>query len=444
MGKRIAGFWGRVDDWDRRIARVLAPQPLEQREGWYALPGGFGYAVSSGAIPGGEVDRALSNAASWACIDVLADALSRTPFDAIRGLTPADRRPVDPPPQILANPSGITTPDVWKSQLAWSLLTDGNAFGSVVAMGRNGYPTQIELLDPSTVTERTVVNGVKVVKVDHVAHRCYPDGDIWHVPGRMVVPGSPFGLSPLRYAAKVTSSSLQAEDFSYQFFASGGHPTQVVYSTKELNQEQAQQIKDAIRRVSSPGNRETLVLGAANKMEQVQLDPNETQFIDLMRFNVEQTCRFWRVPPSMVYASVSGQNVTYANVNDADLSYLKNSLDGYLVRYEEALSALLPRPQYVRANRNAVLRSDISTRYTTYQIGIRNGWINRDQIRGWEDMVPIEDGTGGEYVWPPVGQGAGMDSKPPSTGGTITDDAPKGDTPTVNEAPAAAPAAPTK
>jgi hypothetical protein len=94
----------------------------------------------------------------------------------------------------------------------------------------------------------------------------------------------------------------------------------------------------------------------------------------------------------------------------------------------------------VKANRNAILRSDISTRYTTYQIGIRNGFINRDQIRSWEDMPPIEDGKGGEYVWPPVGQGAGMDSKPPSTGGTITD--PSG-SPTVDEAPVP-PGAPTK
>jgi phage portal protein BeeE len=162
-----------------------------------------------------------------------------------------------------------------------------------------------------------------------------------------------------------------------------------------------------------------------------------------MRFNVEQACRFWRVPPSMVYASVSGQNVTYANVSDADLSYLKNTLDGYLVRLEAAFTDLLPRPQYVRANRDAVLRSDQKTRYANYQIGIRNGWRNRNEIRALEDEPPIPD-TGDEYVWPPVGQGAGMDSKPPSSGGVV-EEGPSQDTVTpAPVAPTAKPATPVK
>jgi HK97 family phage portal protein len=250
-------------------------------------------------------------------------------------------------------------------------------------------------------------------------------------------------LSPITYANKVIGSSLSAEDFSYQFFTGGGHPTAIYYADKELNGEQAQQIKDADRRARAGGNREPMVTGSGLRRETIQLDPNETQFIDLMRFNVEQACRFWRVPPSMVYASVSGQNVTYANVSDADLSYLKNTLDGYLVRLEAAFTDLLPRPQYVRANRDAVLRSDQKTRYANYQIGIRNGWRNRNEIRALEDEPPIPD-TGDEYVWPPVGQGAGMDSKPPSSGGVV-EEGPSQDTVTpAPVAPTAKPATPVK
>jgi hypothetical protein len=41
-------------------------------------------------------------------------------------------------------------------------------------------------------------------------------------------------------------------------------------------------------------------------------------------------------------------------------------------------------------------------------------------------MPPITD-NGDEYVWPPVGKGAGMDVRPPSTGGVV-DEGPGGGT----------------
>jgi phage portal protein BeeE len=135
-----------------------------------------------------------------------------------------------------------------------------------------------------------------------------------------------------------------------------------------MNVEQSQQIKDAWRRATS-GNREVAILPGDLKHEQIQVDPGESQFIDLMRFEVEQACRFWRVPPTMVYAASSGQSVTYANVTQNDLAYLKNSLDGYLVRVEEALTDILPRPQYVKANRNAVLRADVIARHDVLREG---------------------------------------------------------------------------
>lgn len=433
---RIADFWDRVDGLDRRIAGRSQAKAEERGATWWNLPGGFGYSLTGGDYGDGDWRTTLRNGASWACIDVLMDGVARTPLDALRGGSSKDKTPVTPQPAILVNPSGITLRDVWRGQLAWSLLTDGNTFGQIVATDRFGFPTQIELLDPTTVTDRKVVNGRKQLLVDHVKHECWPFGDIWHVPGRMVPAGTPFALSPVTYANKIIATSLAAEDFSYQFFASGGHPVATYYADTDLTPEQASMVKAADRQARSGGSRDPLVLGSGLKREESKIDPSETQFIDLMRFEVEQACRFWRVPPVMVYAAISGQNVTYANITDADLTYLKHSLDGYLVRFEEALTQILPKPQYVKANRNAILRSDAKTRYDLYQVGIRNGILNRNEIRDWEDMSPIPV-TGDDYVWPPVGQGAGMDSKPPSGGGVVENSPTGADTITV------APAAPT-
>lgn len=370
------------------LGRLSRAPVEEKRERFWALPGGYGVSTAGG-YGGSSTEQALRNAATWACIDVLADGIARTPLDALRNRD-GDRLKMSPAPALLARPSAMVLTGVWKTQLAASMLTDGNAFGRITAMSALAYPTQIELLDPASVTERKVVDGQLKVKVDQRVSGVWPFGDIWHVPGRFVRAGNPLGESPLEYAAKAINTSLAAEDFSYRFFVDGGHPSAVIYSDTNLDSGQAEDIKSAWRRMVS--GRDPAVLGAGLKYERTQSDPGETQFIDLMRFEIEQVCRFWRVPPAMVYAAVSGQSVTYANVSDADLSYLKNSLDGYLVRVEEALSDVLPKPQYVRANRNAVLRSDATRRYAVYDVAVRLGVMSRNEVRALEDQPPIPGG----------------------------------------------------
>jgi HK97 family phage portal protein len=387
--------------------RQLRRRPVEdeQRDGqWWSLPGGYGYSTGPTGY-GGSVETALRNAASWACINVISDAVSRTPFEAVRG-TMIDAIPVNPPPSLVANPSGIVLPDVWYSQVAFSMATDGNAFGVIVAYDRAGWPTTVEWLDPATVSDRKVVNGRSTVKVNFEERLLYPFGDICHVPGKMVRPGSPFGLSLVDYANRNIGTSLAAEDFSYQFFNAGGHPTGLIFSERDLSPEQAASIKNVYRKAVGDA-REPAVLGAGLKYQEIRLDPHETQFVELMQFEVAQACRVWGVPPSMVYAAISGQSITYANVTDYDLGFLKNTLDGYLHRLENALSSWLPRPQTVRADRDAILRSDSRTRAEIADIRLRNGTISRNEYRKTEGEPPIPGPFGNQYCWPPVGKAVG-------------------------------------
>ena len=335
-----------------------------------------------------SLEQGLRNAATWACIDVLSDALARTPFDAVRKQGGA-RLPVEPAPPVIADPSGIVQPDVWYSQMAFSVLTDGNAFGLIVALDARGWPTQIESLDPASVGRRQVVDGVAQVEIDRKVHKLWPFGDVLHIPGRMVPAGSPWGLSPLEYAAKAIGTSIAAEDFSNRFFTEGAHPTALVYAESELTKTQAQDIKDAVAKATGGGSREALVFGSDLKYEQIH---------DLMQFEVLQACRFWRVPPALAYAAVSGQNVTYSNISDADLQYLKHSLDGYLVRFEGALTRILPRPQFVRANRNAILRMDATRRHEVYGLRLEHKTMTVNEVRALEDEAPF----GAEYDDPGV------------------------------------------
>jgi HK97 family phage portal protein len=332
-------------------------------------------------------ETALSLAASSACIDTLATSVSSLPLDVLRE-SGTRRIPVTPTPGIVRQPSVLVDQDVWLYQVMESLLTDGNTFGEITSYGAGQWPTSIELIAPEQVVDRRVIDGVPTVLLSGVRRELYPWGDLWHLPGRFVRAGSPFGESPVQRAKATIGAAVAAREFGSRFFGDGGHPGAILRSDQELTQEQASAIKKAFMNAVK-GNRTPAVIGSGITYEPIVVDPNDSQFLDAMRFAIEEACRFWRVPPSMVYASTSGQSVTYANVSQADLAYLKHSLEGHLVRIERAFTKMLPRPQFARFNRNAFLRSDPEGRSVIVDRRLRNQTMTVNEARAIEDEQPF-------------------------------------------------------
>ena len=372
----LARLFSRPDDEARSFV-------IPSLAGMYAA-GGYGY--SPAAV---TTASTLGNAASSACIDVLATSVSTLPLDVVRS-TGKIRRPVSPTPSLIVQPSALVEVDSWLYQLVDSMLTDGNGFGLVVAVDVAQRPTQIELLNPDLVGDRRVVKGVPQATVDQEVHKLYPYGDLWHVPGKFVRAGSPFAESPIARAASTIGAAIAARDYGARFFGDGGHPSGIIYSDQPLDQPEARLIKQRFVEAMR-GNREPAVFGAGLKYDPVSVNPGDTQYLDLLRFCIEEACRFWRVPPSMIYAAVSGQSVTYANISQADMHYLKHSLEGLLVRIENALSRLLARPQRARFNRSAFLRSDATTRGEYLDKRLRNRSLTINEYRALEDEEPFDD-----------------------------------------------------
>ena len=360
-----------------------------------------------------STSTALTNAACSACIDQLAASVSALPVGAHRKVG-EERHPVTPTPAIVRRPSGLVATDAWLYQLMFSRLTDGNAFGEIVTYGSGSLPTSIELLDPETVIDRRIEDGVPTVLIGGERRALYPYGDVWHMPGPFLKPGTPFADSPVQRARATIGAAIAARDFGSRFFGEGGHPTALVTSDQMLTQEQAAGIKGVVQRALRPGSREPLVMGSGLSWQQIQVSPDDSQFIDLMQFTIQEACRFWRVPPSMIYAAVSGQSVTYANVSQADLAYLKHSLESHLVRIETAWTELLPRPQFVRFNRNAFLRSDPVTRSEVHDRRLRNKTLTVNEVRADEDELPFDDPTFDEPGIPGVDEPAGSADPAPT------------------------------
>ena len=354
---------------------------------------------SGGTLPAPTVERILRHAAAWACIDVLSSTVRALPIDTVTRDGEA-RRPVDPP-QLVRKPSPIVSRRVWLGQGVFSLATDGNAFGwaDMNRLDAFGNPTSIEWLDPCRLPrgQRVVVDGIPQVTLNDPGphggvQKLWPFGPIFHVPGKMVPPGTPFALSPLDYAGSSLLGGIEAEEFSARYFHEGGHPSAILSSDNpDLDEDMAKRIKAAFVAATRPGRSEPAVLGAGLQYSSVQTDPKDTQFVDLIRWTVEQACRVWHVPPSMVYAAVSGQAVTYTNATVADLHYLKHSVEDYLTNFEDAFEQVTPARIQTRFNRDAFLRADPLARAQLHKLRLETKTRAINEVRDIEDEPRFDD-----------------------------------------------------
>ena len=344
----------------------------------------------SGSMPPSvTTESAMRLSAVWACVRLLAGLGSTLPLDQQRrrdGLT------VDVPRSVLFDqPQAGTTLSTWLYQVWSSMLTAGNAYGLVTAIGANGWPTTVELLDPSVVQWRADEQRGWVVTVDRQEVQRWPEGPLWHVP-IFTMPGAPFGMSPIQNAKQTIAGGLSAERFGTDFFTGGGTPNAILYSDSELTQEQAQGIKSAFVS-STAGNREPAVMGAGLRYERISVAPDEAQFLDQQRFTVEQIARIYGVFPEMIGGATSGSSVTYANREQRAADFLTFGLMPYLIALEDGLSGLVPGPNRVKFNVDGVLRSDLKTRYEAHAIGIDSGFLTVDEVRQLEDRPPLPETT---------------------------------------------------
>jgi phage portal protein BeeE len=216
-------------------------EPEERSINLSAYAGLWSDSLSYSPVPVG-VERALTHAASSACIDQLATSVSALPVDVVRSSGKV-RTPVTPIPTLVREPSSMVEQDVWFYQLQESRLTDGNAFGEVLGVSPAGYPTSIELVAPAAVINRRMESGVPTVTLYGESRQLWPHGDLWHCPGPFVRAGSPFGESPVERARSTIGAAIAARDFGARFFGDGGHPGAILRSDQEMTQEQATALK---------------------------------------------------------------------------------------------------------------------------------------------------------------------------------------------------------
>lgn len=319
------------------------------------------YRAPSGALVTVKPDTALRQSVGWAAVMLRAGLISSFPIDAFRKSGSIDYSIPSPP--VLVDPFGRGEVSIneWMHSTQVDLDRVGNCYGIIREVDGLGKPRVIELVRHENVTVRSK-NGVVtyVIRDDSGVPRKYMPSEVWHE-RQYTIPGLAVGLSPVAYAAWSLGLWATAAEFAAEWFTNHGiTPSGILRNIqKTLKEGEADAVKERFKVAVQGGD--IFVTGNDWEYKTGPAAAAEALFLQQMDYSDQAMCRFYGVPANLVDVAVTGQNITYANVTQANLQFLIMKLGPAVQRRETALSKVLPAPRFVKLNTAALLRMDPET-----------------------------------------------------------------------------------
>lgn len=319
-------------------------------------------------------DSLLHTINVYRAVQIISQAASQLTLDVHRGS------------ETLPRPSILRRPDIRLNSLSSflkltvaSLALNGNAYWVVKRNARNEV-SNITVMNPS----QCVLRPDGRLQVAGQEQWLNPS-EFQHL-GLLRIPGSLEALGPIQAARMELTGTVMTTRYGSEFFDTGDIPSGILKTDQVLSKAQAQEYKTVWqeRKVQ-----EVAVLGQGLDYKPILLSPKDAQFLETRQFDTTAIARLFGIPAHMFMAQVEGSSLTYANMAQADLSFVRWTLMDYLREIEEAFSAVLPSTQTARFNLDALIRPDTKTRYESHKLGIEAGWLTKEEVREIEGLPTL-------------------------------------------------------
>lgn len=311
-------------------------------------------------------------------------------------------------PPLVRKPQLDLDRSEWLEQCLLSLALSGELFLHRVRAA-TGEILEVRVLPAGevTVTEDTTAPPASPHRITyHHAGRKLSRDDVDHQK-LMPLPGSLHGLGPIQAARAELLGALEVRDYSAHWFSTG-EPAGVLTAPGAIGAKDAQQIRrgwngqdlatgEPLPLEDNPSR--VKVLGNGAKYESLHLKPADAQWLESRKFSTTEVARLFGIPSSLMLADVDGTSMTYQNVEQEWIGFVRFTLMGYLRKIEEALTHLTPLGQVVRFNLEGLLRSDTATRYAGHALALGpDGFMTVDEVRKIEGLPPLSGAQRAELL----------------------------------------------
>jgi HK97 family phage portal protein len=218
--------------------------------------------------------------------------------------------------------------------------------------------------------------------------------DVLHIPG-LGFDGL-VGYSPIAMAKNAIGLAIAAEEYGSKFYANGATPSGILEYPGTVKE--PEKVRESWNKGfgGSANSHKIAVLEEGMKYTPISISPNEAQFLETRKFQINEIARIFRVPPHMVGDL---EKSSFSNIEQQSLEFVKYTLEPWLMRWEQSMArALFSQDEktayFIKFNVDGLLRGDYASRMSGYATARQNGWMSANDIRELEnlDRIPAEDG----------------------------------------------------
>ena len=360
-----------------------------------------------GSTSGKQVTErsAMQMTAVYSCVRILSEAVAGLPLHLYRYKEGGGKeKAIDLPLYRLMHdePNPEMSSFVFRETLMTHLLLWGNAYAQII---RNGKGEVIALypLMPNKMRVDRDENGNLYYEYVHSSDEAdtMKNTTVRLTPYNVLhIPGLGFdglvGYSPIAMAKNAIGMAIACEEYGAKFFANGAAPSGVLEHPGVIKD--PQKVREAWQSQfgGSQNANKIAVLEEGMKYTPISISPEQAQFLETRKFQINEIARIFRVPPHMVGDL---EKSSFSNIEQQSLEFVKYTLDPWVMRWEQSLSRALfteeeKKTLFFKFNVEGLLRGDYQSRMNGYATARQNGWMSANDIRELENMdkIPAEQG----------------------------------------------------
>ena len=371
---------------------------------------GSGYRfMMGGSTSGKHVNErsAMQMTAVYACVRILSESIASLPVHLYQNETEGSKvRAVKHPLYRILHdePNPEMTSFVFRETLMTHLLLWGNAYAQIIRNGKGEVIGLYPLMPNRMTVDRDAFGKIcyRYQMQDSDAHTgktgnvTLKPSDVLHIPG-LGFDGL-VGYSPIAMAKNAIGLAIATEEYGAKFFANGAAPSGVLEHPSTLkNPEKLREAWQSQFGGSQNSNR-IAVLEEGLKYTPISISPEQAQFLETRKFQINEIARIFRVPPHMVGDL---EKSSFSNIEQQSLEFVKYTLDPWVVRWEQNLQRILlttdeKKDYFFKFNVDGLLRGDYASRMSGYATARQNGWMSANDIRELENLDRIPEELGGD------------------------------------------------
>lgn len=340
---------------------------------------------------------AMQTTAVYACVRILAETIASLPLHTYVNTESGKEKARGHPIYYLLSdsPNPEMTSFVFRETLMGHLLLWGNSYSQIIRDGHGKVVALYTLLPDKMKVERSENGEVYYLYTSEGKEYLLRNTEVLHIPG-LGFDGL-IGYSPIAMAKNAIGMALATEEYGAKFFANGANPGGVLEHPGVVKD--PHRIRDSWNQVyqGTSNAHRVAVLEEGMKFSPIGIPPEQAQFLETRKYQTEEICRIFRVPPHLVGDL---DRATFSNIEHQSISFVVHTIRPWLVRIEQSINKALftekeKEKYFVSFLVEGLLRGDYESRMRGYFIGIQNGFMSPNDVRSLENMNPIPPEEGG-------------------------------------------------